>query len=64
MEEAGENIGNGNPNGGQRRGGRRKNGRVTDSSTQLLAIDPEKALTDPRTTLMIRNIPNRYVNNE
>ena len=59
MEEAGETAGNGNPNGGQRRGGRRKNGRVTDSNSQLLVIDPEKVRTDPRTTLMIRNIPNR-----
>ena len=59
MEEAGETSGNGNPNGGQRRGGRRKNGRVTDANSQLLTIDPEKVRTDSRTTLMIRNIPNR-----
>ena len=63
MEEASETAGNGNPNGGQRRGGRRKNGRVTDSNSQLLVIDPEKVRTDPRTTLMIRNIPNRWVKN-
>ena len=48
-----------NPNGGQRRGKRRA-GRGRTTAKKILTIDPDRILSDPRTTLMIRNIPNRY----
>ena len=44
----------------RRNNGRRKNGRVTDSNSQLLAINPATVLQDARTTLMIRNVPNSF----
>ena len=47
-----------NPNGGQRRG-RKRAGRGKANPKKMLTIDPDRILNDSRTTLMIRNIPNR-----
>lgn len=44
-------------NTGRRRS--RRHASSDESSSQTLPIDPSRVRKDPRTTLMIRNIPNR-----